>query len=353
MLPTTNTRIGSIDAIRAIILLGILVVHANTSFGFKVDYTSNFFDNILFNGINIFLAHKCAIVFNIMFGVSFYFILKKPSYPSSKFAWRCVLLFFFGLFNKLFYTYDALCLYAVWGGVLVLFRNFKPRYLLISAVLLRILAIILSQFKFGDALIALTDTRYSLDYSLGNVITYPHALLDYCKSSLNGGIVGCLSNFLIGYFIAKIGVIERLKDVATFKNLSILFFTFIVVLALNIPFSQLRYLLTLAGGFFYATLILYTYYNVNVLYKPLHYLEAYGKLGLTNYSMQGIFGVTFVCLFKNTIVVQHISLLLFATLTFYVIQAIFSHKWLETHKFGPLEYVWRSLTSMNFSGNKK
>ena len=240
---TTNTRIGSIDAVRAIILLGILIVHANTSFGFKVDYSGNFLDDVLFKGINIFLAHKCAIVFNIMFGVSFYFILKKPSYPSGKFAWRCVLLFLFGLFNKLFYTYDALCLYAVWGVVLVLFRNFKPRYLLISVVLLRVLAIILSQFKFGDALIASTDTRYSLDNTLGNIIAYPYALLDYFKSSLNGGIVGCLSNFLIGYFIAKIGVIERLKDVATFKNLCILFFTFIVVLTLNIPFSQLRFLL--------------------------------------------------------------------------------------------------------------
>lgn len=110
-------RIGSIDAVRAIILLGILIVHTIFCYGFQMDYTNNIVDNILYQGVNIFLNHKCAIVFNIMFGVSFYFILKKPSYPGRKFIWRCVLLFFFGLFNKLFYTYDALCFH---------FTDYKP-----------------------------------------------------------------------------------------------------------------------------------------------------------------------------------------------------------------------------------
>lgn len=346
-------RIGSIDAVRAIILLGILIVHTNFCFGFQMDYTNNIVDNILYQGVNIFLNHKCAIVFNIMFGVSFYFILKKPSYPGEKFIWRCVLLFFFGLFNKLFYTYDALCLYAFWGIVLVAFRRVKPKYLIMFVIALKLLSHYLATFKFGNRFIEYTDTRYSFDYPFLQILAYPHALIDYVKIILNGGVVSCLTNFLLGYWIARIGMIDRLEQISTKKNLLITLIVFIVVMALKIPFKWIRPLLSLAGGAFYAMLVLYSYYNVAFLRSPLHYLESYGRLGLTNYSLQSLAGVTICYFFYNTPIVQHLSLLLLVMFSFYGLQAYASHKWLETHKFGPLEYLWRSLTDMKFMGNIK
>ena len=109
-------RIESVDALRSVVLFGILLVHVNGGFGFAFDASSfTMCDNILRSAIYFLLSNRCAPIFSMLFGVSFYLILRNPFYSSSKFIWRCLLLIGIGLFNKLFYTYDALMWYGLWG----------------------------------------------------------------------------------------------------------------------------------------------------------------------------------------------------------------------------------------------
>lgn len=122
-------RINSIDALRGATLLGILLVHVNGGFGYQFDTASfSLYEKGLRGVIYILLSNRCAPIFSMLFGVSFYLILRNPSYNSSKFLWRCILLICIGLFNKLFYTYDALMWYGLWGIMLLPMRNTPQKY---------------------------------------------------------------------------------------------------------------------------------------------------------------------------------------------------------------------------------
>lgn len=346
-----KTRIASIDVVRAIVLLGIFIVHTRGGFGFNLSvFEPSFLDCKLNLIISKFLVNKCAVVFNVLFGVSFYFILRKPGYPSRKFVWRCVLLFGFGMVNKIFYTYDALCWYAIWGCVLVLFKRCKPLTLFFWAMVFKLLAHIVHTYTLGTMLFDEPVIRYDLTNSFWNILLYPYALVDYLRIVFNSGIFGCLSNFLIGYGLAQIGLIDKVNQVVTWKvalGCSVLYILLYVAYRGD---SKPGYY-NLYAGLTYASIVVCAY-NSNLFHGLLHYLEAYGKLGLTNYSIQSVFGVCFVYAFRNTIMVRHLSLLLLVMLVFYVGQAVFSHYWLLNHKYGPLEYLWRSFTDMNFKGNK-
>lgn len=140
--PISRKRITSIDALRAFTLLGILIVHATNGFGLPYEKVLTSFLDIYCLLLNeFFLSSKCNTIFAILFGVSFYLILKNPKNSNAKFVWRCFLLALIGLFNKLFYTYDALMWYGICGMVLVLFRNFKPKYIIICCIGLLLISI--------------------------------------------------------------------------------------------------------------------------------------------------------------------------------------------------------------------
>lgn len=129
-LPETRKRITSIDALRAVILLGILLVHINGMFGWgNIAQNATIVGQYSSEGILFWLTNRCAAVFAILFGVSFYLILLNPTYTTKKFVWRCFLLALIGLFNKIFYTSDALFWYGIWGMVLAGFRNLSVRKL--------------------------------------------------------------------------------------------------------------------------------------------------------------------------------------------------------------------------------
>lgn len=353
--PTASNRIGSVDSVRAIILLGIFLVHAMNGFGFRIlECIHGRLDSFVWTIISMFLAHKCAIVFNIMFGISFYFMLKKPDYPSSKFVWRCVLLFLFGAFNKLFYTYDALCWYAIWGIVLTQFRNLTPKQLLCSAIILRILAVFIGLLVGHYSLIDYfpENTRYFFGMSFWDLISYPQAYIDYLGAVIGGGLLGGLSNFTIGYCIGKSGLIEKLERVITLKVVLAFLCLYVIFLFSSRYQTYTSSLLSLSAGGFYATCIIYAYYHINFLKPLLRYLEAYGKLGLTNYSAQSVFGVLLLLFYGNKILSYGFTTLVVIVLAFYVLQVVFSNIWLRKFKYGPLEYIWRSLTDKKFSSNR-
>lgn len=349
-----RVRVSSIDALRAIILLGILLVHALGGFGFPIDKIDTincsgidkFFDKF----ISYFLSDKCAVVFNVLFGVSFYFILKRPCYPSTKFVWRCVLLFGFGLFNKLFYTNDALCWYAFWGIILVFFRNMKPKHLLLTIIILKVIGLHMPMTGIGEYIP--WYTRYEFTRPFYSIVIYRHALTNYLAIVLSGSVFGCLSNFIIGYCIGKMGWMEQLDRLVTKRLVGIAFVIYLVVFVVSYFFHHDLGLLGLSAGFFYSVCVIYAYYHIRIFQGLLHYLEAYGKMGLTNYSMQGIFGVIYVYFLGRQTLVYGLHALLGVMLLFYVCQAVFSHLWLKSHKYGPFEYLWRSITERRFIDNR-
>ena len=86
-------------------------------------------------------------------------------------------------------------------------------------------------------------------------------------------------------------------------------------------------------------------------YPFFRFLEPYGKLGLTNYSMQGIVGIVLAGIL---FVPYHISFeyYLLTMILFYVVQVVFSIIWLRYYKYGPFEWLWRCATEKRWIKNK-
>jgi len=356
-------RIYSIDALRGVTLFGILLVHICGFFGF-FEYTKLLTNDgiILHDGILFLLSQRCAPVFSMLFGVSFFLILKKPTYTSRKFLWRCVLLIGIGLMNKLFYTYDALLWYGIWGIVLLLFRYATSKSLLIFAILFFNLSLFLSSYNIGNQLLPIISncSRYEiaegilfspLDYSLAESVK------DYVRIGLNSGIFGTLSFFLIGYWFAKKGGITNVEKYARLNNVVILGSLYLILylmyyllkFCVGIKISILYSYGNLFGALFMAFLFLLIYYKKPSSFK---FLESYGKLGLTNYTLQSLFGVLSMIL----IIIPNkwdMPAILIYFLLFYGIQCYLSYLWLHYFTNGPMEWLWRCATNLKFTSPLK
>lgn len=153
----------------------------------------------------------------------------------------------------------------------------------------------------------------------------------------------------MGYLFAKSGIVDNIRNYARLKYIlltgalsAVLGGAFLVT-----KLESLHEVSNYAGAIFYAIIILSVYYKS---YPHLRFLEPYGKLGLTNYSFQGIIGVALI---MTVFIPNHISMeWIFATmLVLFAAQLLFSTIWLRHFKYGPLEHLWRCATNMTWVKN--
>lgn len=327
------------------------MVHCHNGFGFGQIESENIWTSRFQYFIFLFLNQKCAIAFNLLFGVSFYLMLRNPRNSSSKFVWRCFLLMLIGILNKLFYTYDALMWYGLWGMVLVLFRNMKTSTLaLIGVLLFSINASFMHIFDIKAFIDLSFDQRYYDGVSLTQILQYPlpNAIGDYfyaVRTSPFGG----LSLMLMGYSIGKSGIIEQLENK---MHLPLLITAWGFTLGLQ--FITTKYLPLLApyqrliASVTYSYTVLFIYYRTP-LHNYLSYLASYGKLGLTNYSMQGVVMITLISSSGLNLAEEGAATTLYICGgVLFICQAIFSHYWLKRYMYGPYEWVWRCCTQLKW-----
>ena len=94
----------------------------------------------------------------------------------------------------------------------------------------------------------------------------------------------------------------------------------------------------------------------NAKYKKyLEVLSPYGRTGLTNYIMQGALGAL---IFSNWAFGSFFggwgaTALFSFGIVIYIVQGIISKYWLQYYLYGPLEWLWRSLTYLKLQPYKK
>ena len=125
MIPTPPKRIHSIDAVRALALLGILLVHThdfcNLS-GPKIPPPGSLdgICNFLYNDL---LVTRAFMVFSFLFGLSFFLQMDHAAARGEsflgRFCWRLILLGGFGVLHSFFYCGDILIIFAITGFILV------------------------------------------------------------------------------------------------------------------------------------------------------------------------------------------------------------------------------------------
>ena len=377
-----GNRIESLDAVRGVALLGILIVnslsfHAPYFFyGGEGDYSAT--DNVLLMVIDMFVQASFYPLFSLLFGIGLYMMynrqLKITDRPYSILIRRMIILAAIGVIHGIFLWYgDILLTYAVFGMISLLFIHKKPASILKWALSLLMIPTILMTWSFYSM-------RNELS-SLGNQTAIAESI-DAFKGSYSDIFQQNLTNWLMSYDIYQwiimlfiilpmmlLGIMIQkkgwLKNINTHANE--LKWWLLISFILFASFKMVPYLFGMPIWFEYAQDVIggsfssLFYFILFIFLFKGRYLQFIrrilsnaGKLSLTNYVTQSVicffifYGVGF-----NLYNELSIGTLLIIVFTIYIVQLLVSNWYVKRYKFGPLEWVYRSLTYQAFQPMKK
>lgn len=401
-----SKRILVLDALRGFALAGIVLVHMLEQYtggpvpeAAMASKFANTFDSILEAFVFIFFRGKFIALFSILFGLSFYIQMQKGSERGGnyqlRFLWRLALLFGFGMIHHLIYRGDILSLYAMIGIFLIPFERMNAQYIMAFALVLIVgtgtyitLAIVGDQPVFGGAYV-IFDTpegkaeaeAYWTALSQGSFRAVALSNLErgfWMKMEYHFGVNGrtyqILAYFLIGLALGKTRLIEKIQDQG--KLLWRGFFIALGVLILGMAgitwyFSMLGEENMKNGNIWFLTgLNLVNIWNLIMtgfilsgfllIYRreggkrALNYLAPYGRTALSNYMLQSILGALILYHWGFGRIGQLNNLALFGiALIIIALQVFISHGWLKSYNYGPLEWLWRSMTLFNWQKMRK
>ena len=384
----TNERHHFLDVLRGFALIGVLI--ANMAYHSGYWFLSSAQqeqlplaeagDQLLW-WIHFLTDGKFYSIFSLLFGLGFALQLERSlqrEQPfAARFSRRLGLLFLFGLLHGvLFYVGDILMVYALTGFVLLLFRKVADRHLLWWVVGLLILPILQYGYLWIQAPPPnLADDGYMPFFEQLIKLYREGSFADMVRDNIDGLTMARFPNliftgrffrvlamFLLGYYIAR-------KKLYIFNEAHIrlvkkvLLWGIIIGIPCNIVLANLMETNAYYGfwdtgiyepmvyafgvpalGLAWAS-ALYLAFNRANMKKYLMFLAPFGRMALTNYLMQSIItcfiykGYGFK-LFATQDPVYY-TLVGFGILLF---QLVFSYLWLGRFQYGPMEWLWRSLT---------
>ena len=379
-----NTRIDVADILRGVAIGGIILIHFIEQLNFYVfpEPSSPFWGAVnqgVWDTVFFLLAGKMYAIFAMLFGLSFFIQHDNQAQKGVdfrlRFLWRMVLLFMFGLFDLLFYNGDILCVYAACGVLVIPLIRASDKVLKVIAFLLLLQPIELVYVIIGaiDPSASPLDLG-SLDHFNAVAVAQEHgSILDVAVAGLrhgqqvnflwaieNGRLTQTIFFFLVGIMLGR----RRLfynegNNLALWKKVlrgAAIAFVILVPLYYIVPkqfdsacisnslnvmlnmWKNLSMMLMIVSG------ITLLYYQTDAK-KWLIKIAPYGKMSLTNYLSQSIFGAM---LFYNwgfglyRYCGHTVALLMGAG--FIVLQYLFCTWWLKNHRRGPFEELWARLT---------
>ncbi|RYG03218.1 MAG: DUF418 domain-containing protein [Chitinophagaceae bacterium] len=416
-----SERIRIIDALRGVAVLGILLMNI-PYFAFPVQIANDLRVRNDVTGANyyawwlmtMFFDGTMRGMFSMLFGAGSVLLLLRleakhaGTYPADIYYRRLIWLLLFGLINAFIFLWigDILYAYAICGLFIFPFRKAKPKYLLILAVVLMLIANLRQTLLFyesknnrvkGEYAVALEKKKQKLtDEQKEDKQKYEARNERLKPASLKKDADKEIKEFRKGYF----GLMVYLKDInkeiqstvlynnyffdviaffffgmAFFKwgiltgerSIKFYFVLMIVSYVIGITLSYLIARAHFTSNFdrsYLADKLLVDFYDerrlflalghislLTVLYKAgfmnrfFTALANTGQMAFTNYLMQSI-----IC----AIIFDGFGLRWFGVLQRYeiyyivggiwIFQIIFSQVWMRYFRFGPFEWAWRSLT---------
>ncbi len=388
---TAFKRNEVIDIMRALALMGVLLVHISYEFaGWGSVYTNpdalhsnqlSFADKALNYFITIFLVNKSRALLSFLFGVSFYYQLNGFKEENAKmagwFAKRMGVLLLIGLLHAyLLWSGDILRMYAVCGLFLMLVSRWQTKNILVGGLLFSFLlptciSIMQQHFPYSSISDAekvvmykeYSSTRYADLFKANRLRDIAVNLNPYGLSSYLSEILG---NFMLGFWAIKTNLFHKLsfnkkllyKYLGISLSIGVLFsVSFIHVFVSDIlhiseytlPVNYLDALGVLyrisqqAIGLFNMCAVIYFFYNTRLRSK-LQLLIPVGCMSLTNYIMQSVLAVLLFSGVGLGLIGKYRPSVAFSIgIIYFAVQATYSIWWLRHFTMGPLEYVWRSV----------
>lgn len=398
-----NNRIEVVDALRGFALAGIVLVHMVENYiggpapqEAMAATNQGVLDGIVQGFTGLFIQGKFFALFSFLFGLSFFIQMDKAAQKGSnfggRFLWRLILLLCIGFVHHLFYRGDILTIYAVLGILLIPFYKVNNKWILLLTTVLFLgigryiifavfggqslfsgikmdpsspeISDYFSMLKNGSILEVFSSNTIQghlmkLDFQLG-VFGRGYLTFGFFLLGLLAGKVGFFQNYIsykkklrksliwsIVLFLVSGGIMVGLfiiasnsgKTQVSFDNwltmfamtaydLSNIFMTFILILSFMLLFIKgKRFLLKFAP---------------------------YGRMALTNYVAQSVIGTFILYGWGMGFIGELRDIYTFGIgILLIILQMLISKWWLNQFKYGPLEWLWRSLTYFKLFPFKK
>lgn len=392
----TQPRILTIDVLRGLALFGILYAHMIFWYSggpLPVNVYQTYIDipsNIAVGLHYLFFNGKFFSLFSFLFGLSFYIQIKslaaKHDNPTLRFAWRLAILGAIGSLHHLFWRADILTIYVPLGFLLLFARNLSNKTTLILAALCvlniptKVIEMISIFVQGKPEFIPDTFVAASAKYffamneaSFSQVVSHNiYAVKEKIDFQLSSGrFFITFGFFLLGTTAGRLQWFDDIeKSYAFFKKvwkkigLSIIFLTVLGIVfgislqALSIDMKNAPWIRLFGGSmadFFNAALTIFYISSIallmtkpkwNARLAPLSYI---GKMALTSYLTQSLFGVLLFFhfgagLFMDTSPAMNIVM----ACGIFGLQIAFCKFWLKRFNYGPVEWLWRSATYLNW-----
>lgn len=389
-------RIQTLDLLRGFAVLGMFLVH----FHFYANELHNLPGNartpveeIVGWIVWLFVETKSHATFTFLFGAGFAVLLRRADARRVSFVplylRRLLVLALFGFVAHACFGYNVLLTYAYAGLWLLLVRNWRPRALVVAAVLCAVLPSLYALGGFGyDVLTLGRERAIAVDTAEGDAMrararsvmsdlqaaeaqpSYGNTLKARLRHMrwfytqtffLIPGATLCL--FLLGMLAIRCGVFEEprrwARVIAGFMIFGVAGWAASRWL---IPFWQqqlgpsLLAALVSGLGLVQEQWLAFTYIGALLLvaayrsawlrhFAPLAWV---GRMALTNYLLQiAVMDVLFAGYGLHLSIRE--GMVVPATVLLFGAQIAFSRFWLTRFRYGPVEWLWRSLTYGNWS----
>ena len=396
ILEKKTVRIEVIDVLRGFTLLGIAFVHFTEQYYAGMppekhaDFTNHgLADQIVAVFIGVLISGKFFMIFSFLFGLSFFLQLNKSDGSSGftlRFTWRLLVLFLIGFVHHLHYRGDILTIYAVLGLGLLICHKVPDKILLVLALLLvfNLPSIVtrtigaLDPSSTGPSFFNPDQKQLEFYYDTVKSGSY----LDILKANFyefkgkfvfqieSGRLYITLGLFLLGLYAGRKNVFE---DVAFFKRLIryalwTLLGCVLFTVALfggtklaGVELTQQVQFLVSASVFdiFNAALasiyvgLIISLFQRDRWKKRLMTFYAVGRMGLTTYLMQALIGIfIFFSIGLDLLGEIGTTFCLVIGIVVFILQIIFCNYWLKRFQYGPVEWLWRSMTYLKIQPMK-
>ncbi|HEX7978612.1 MAG TPA: DUF418 domain-containing protein [Gemmatimonadaceae bacterium] len=368
----SDERLHTLDNQRGFALAGMILVH----FHQRLEHPVTGAEDLIGWGVWIFAEQKAWGTFAFLFGVGFAVLLRRLEARGTRvvpiYARRLVALAVFGIITTVGLGFSILFEYACWGFVLLLVRRWPTRRLLVLALVAACARPIVAEAgalyawwthaaasPSGPGLWALGQDADKLPhYSSVLAVRWsmfvaglPHRWRDLLPASN-------LTLFILGLLAVRHGVLEEPR---AHRRLIVGWMTF-GALSWAISWTVLRALpeVRIAGagwplevglGLLQDQWLALTYIGGVVLllaYRPqwtgrLRLFGEAGRMGLTNYLLQALVFDVLGSGYGFGVRIRPYAFVLAAPAMFITL-ALLSRAWLGRYRYGPAEWLWRSVT---------
>ena len=355
-------RITSLDLIRGIAVLGILLMNAVNFglgsapyFNLSAGGSETSFDWAIGILGEVFVDQKFMGLFSLLFGAGMILFIDRASGKGRRAVllnlWRNALLLVIGILHMVLWDGDILIAYALSSVFLLALRKLPNRALIslgVAVFTLSVACALIAQ-NIADT----TDVSLSGFWTPGEIPEDGIIVLPF----LLGYFLRALGLILVGAGLYRAGFMNGGLPARTYRR------TAVVGLAIGLPLATAGVIITAMNDYSreiafigqipntlgsipaslgYMSLIIL--WNNRADNRLKRHLRAVGRMALTNYLSQTILGVLVLTTLLGDVDSMNRRVVLSFVFAVWALQLWWSQAWLSHFLFGPAEWLWRVAT---------